>query len=38
MLNNPEYAYCFAQQAYDEAVEALDTLDEDNYKDSTLIM
>uniref|UniRef100_A0A2K5EER5 14-3-3 domain-containing protein n=1 Tax=Aotus nancymaae TaxID=37293 RepID=A0A2K5EER5_AOTNA len=37
-LNNPELAYTLAKTAFDEAIAELDTLNEDSYKDSTLIM
>lgn len=36
--NNPEQACHLAQQAFDDAIAELDTLDEEMYKDSTLIM
>ena len=38
ILNNPELAYTLAKTAFDEAITELDTLNEDSYKDSTLIM
>uniref|UniRef100_A0A2K6TNB4 14-3-3 domain-containing protein n=1 Tax=Saimiri boliviensis boliviensis TaxID=39432 RepID=A0A2K6TNB4_SAIBB len=37
-LNNPELAYRLAMTAFDEAIVELDILNEDAYKDSTLIM
>ncbi|KAM9829519.1 14-3-3 protein beta/alpha-1 [Syngnathus acus] len=36
--NNPEKACSLAKTAFDEAIAELDTLNEDSYKDSTLIM
>uniref|UniRef100_UPI0037E8173A 14-3-3 protein beta/alpha-1-like n=1 Tax=Semicossyphus pulcher TaxID=241346 RepID=UPI0037E8173A len=36
--NNPDKACCLAKTAFDEAIAELDTLNEDSYKDSTLIM
>lgn len=36
--NAPEQACQLAKQAFDEAIAELDTLNEDSYKDSTLIM
>jgi len=36
--NSPEKACQLAKQAFDEAIAELDTLNEDSYKDSTLIM
>lgn len=36
--NNPEKACSLAKQAFDDAIAELDTLREDSYKDSTLIM
>lgn len=36
--NNPEKACKLAKQAFDEAIAELDQLNEDSYKDSTLIM
>ncbi|XP_054642319.1 14-3-3 protein beta/alpha-1 [Dunckerocampus dactyliophorus] len=36
--NNPEKACSLAKAAFDEAIAELDTLNEDSYKDSTLIM
>jgi 14-3-3 protein beta/theta/zeta len=36
--NAPEKACQLAKQAFDEAIAELDTLNEDSYKDSTLIM
>jgi len=38
ILNSPEKACALAKQAFDEAIAELDTLNEDSYKDSTLIM
>jgi len=38
ILNNPEKACSLAKTAFDEAIAELDTLNEDSYKDSTLIM
>jgi len=38
ILNSPEKACKLAKQAFDEAIAELDTLSEDSYKDSTLIM
>ncbi|XP_041654852.1 14-3-3 protein beta/alpha-1-like [Cheilinus undulatus] len=38
ILNNPDKACCLAKTAFDEAIAELDTLNEDSYKDSTLIM
>lgn len=38
ILNNPEAACQLAKQAFDDAIAELDTLNEDSYKDSTLIM
>jgi 14-3-3 protein epsilon len=38
ILNSPEKACTLAKQAFDEAIAELDTLGEDSYKDSTLIM
>ncbi|XP_051017033.1 14-3-3 protein theta-like [Acomys russatus] len=37
ILNNPELACTLAKMAFDEATAELDTLNEDYYKDSTLI-
>ena len=36
--NSPERACQLAKSAFDEAIAELDTLGEDSYKDSTLIM
>jgi len=36
--NTPEKACALAKQAFDDAIAELDTLNEDSYKDSTLIM
>jgi len=38
ILNSPDKACQLAKQAFDEAIAELDTLNEDSYKDSTLIM
>ncbi|CAJ0586734.1 unnamed protein product, partial [Mesorhabditis spiculigera] len=38
ILNAPDRACQLAKQAFDEAIAELDTLNEDSYKDSTLIM
>lgn len=38
ILNNPEQACALAKAAFDDAIAELDTLNEDSYKDSTLIM
>ncbi|KAL6575906.1 14-3-3 protein 6 [Orobanche hederae] len=38
ILNSPDRACTLAKQAFDEAIAELDTLGEDSYKDSTLIM
>lgn len=38
ILNTPEEACKLAKQAFDDAIAELDTLSEDSYKDSTLIM
>lgn len=38
ILNNPEKACSLAKAAFDEAIAELDTLGEESYKDSTLIM
>jgi len=38
ILNAPERACRLAKQAFDDAIAELDTLNEDTYKDSTLIM
>ncbi|KAL6504233.1 14-3-3 protein 7 [Orobanche gracilis] len=38
ILNSPERACYFARQAFDEAIAELDSLKEESYKDSTLIM
>lgn len=38
ILNSPERACTLAKQAFDEAIAELDTLGEESYKDSTLIM
>ncbi|XP_043935114.1 14-3-3 protein theta [Protopterus annectens] len=38
ILNSPDKACHLAKQAFDDAIAELDTLNEDSYKDSTLIM
>lgn len=38
ILNSPERACKLAKQAFDDAIAELDTLSEESYKDSTLIM
>jgi 14-3-3 protein beta/theta/zeta len=38
IINNPDEACKLAKAAFDEAIAELDTLNEDSYKDSTLIM
>jgi len=38
ILNSPDRACSLAKQAFDDAIAELDTLSEDSYKDSTLIM
>jgi len=38
ILNSPERACFLAKQAFDDAIAELDTLNEESYKDSTLIM
>ncbi|GAA6217535.1 14-3-3 protein zeta-like [Lates japonicus] len=38
ILNSPEQACQLAKHAFDDAIAELDTLSEDSYKDSTLIM
>jgi len=38
IMNNPEKACQLAKQAFDDAIAELDTLSEESYKDSTLIM
>ncbi|CAN4105050.1 unnamed protein product [Withania somnifera] len=38
IMNSPERACHLAKQAFDEAISELDSLNEDSYKDSTLIM
>lgn len=38
ILNSPDRACAMAKQAFDEAIAELDTLGEESYKDSTLIM
>ena len=38
ILNSPDKACNLAKQAFDDAIAELDTLSEESYKDSTLIM
>jgi len=38
ILNSPDQACQLAKQAFDDAIAELDTLSEESYKDSTLIM
>ncbi|XP_076833901.1 intron Large complex component GCFC2 isoform X2 [Brachyhypopomus gauderio] len=38
IMNSPDKACSLAKQAFDEAIAELDTLNEESYKDSTLIM
>jgi 14-3-3 protein epsilon len=38
ILNSPDQACTIAKQAFDDAIAELDTLNEESYKDSTLIM
>lgn len=38
IMNSPDKACNLAKQAFDEAISELDTLNEESYKDSTLIM
>lgn len=38
IINSPDRACHLAKQAFDDAIAELDTLNEDSYKDSTLIM
>jgi len=38
IMNSPESACHLAKQAFDEAISELDSLNEESYKDSTLIM
>merc|ERR1711915_1114666 len=38
ILNSPDQACHIAKQAFDDAIAELDTLNEESYKDSTLIM
>merc|ERR1712157_606326 len=38
ILNSPDRACHLAKQAFDDAIAELDTLNEDSYEDSTLIM
>lgn len=38
IMNNPQKACQLSKQAFDDAISELDSLDEDSYKDSTLIM
>ena len=37
-MNSPDKACQIAKQAFDDAIAELDTLNEESYKDSTLIM
>ncbi len=37
-MNKPQQACHVAKQAFDDAIAELDTLNEESYKDSTLIM
>lgn len=38
IMSSPDKACQLAKQAFDDAIAELDTLNEDSYKDSTLIM
>merc|ERR1711977_666787 len=38
IMSSPDRACSLAKQAFDDAIAELDTLNEDSYKDSTLIM
>ena len=38
IMNSPDRACHLAKQAFDDAIAELDTLSEESYKDSTLIM
>ncbi|RFS89957.1 hypothetical protein CH426_25700, partial [Klebsiella aerogenes] len=38
IMNSPERACHFAKQVFDEAISELDSLNEDSYKDGTLIL
>ena len=38
IMNSPQKACHLAKQAFDDAIAELDTLSEESYKDSTLIM
>ena len=38
ILNNPEIACKFARKAFDNAIADLDSLEEDEYRDSATIM
>eukprot|EP01017_Pseudomicrothorax_dubius_P006790 TRINITY_DN12005_c0_g1_i1.p1 TRINITY_DN12005_c0_g1~~TRINITY_DN12005_c0_g1_i1.p1 ORF type:complete len:113 (+),score=12.32 TRINITY_DN12005_c0_g1_i1:256-594(+) len=38
LLNEPNKAFDIAKTAFDSAIEKIEELDEDNYKDSTLLM
>lgn len=38
ILNNPDQACQIAKESFDKAIQGLDTLPEDSYKDATLIM
>ncbi|RHY95385.1 hypothetical protein DYB35_009577 [Aphanomyces astaci] len=37
-MNSPDRAIRLAKQSFDDAIEELDALSEDNYRDTTLIM
>jgi len=37
-MNNPEKAIGLAKKAFDDAIEKLESLSDESYKDSTLIM
>jgi len=37
-MNSPDHACHLAKSAFDDAIAELDTLNEESYKDSTLIM
>ncbi|RHY78417.1 hypothetical protein DYB34_014360, partial [Aphanomyces astaci] len=38
IMNSPDRAIQLAKQSFDDAIEDLDALSEDNYRDATLIM
>ena len=38
IMNSPDHACHLAKSAFDDAIAELDTLNEESYKDSTLIM